>query len=66
MARSLENENGADLSNRSAVTGTGSMLLPLNLYMPPLSEGIILTNCPLLVSCNRKRGECSIYTSRGF
>lgn len=54
IARSLENVNGADLSNRSAVTGTDSMLLPLNLYIPPLSEGIIRTNCPLLVSCNRK------------
>jgi hypothetical protein len=37
----------------SAVTGKSSMLLPLNLYILPLSEGIIRTNCPLSVSCNR-------------
>lgn len=61
MARSLENVNGADLSNRSAVTGIGSMLLPLNLYIPPLSEGIIRTNCPLLVSWNSK---CRLLTDR--
>jgi hypothetical protein len=53
MARLLENVNGVDFSNWSAVTGIGSMLLPLNLYIPPLSDGIIRTNCPLSVSYNK-------------
>lgn len=41
-------------SRLSAVIGMGSMCSPLNLYRPPLREGIIRTHCPLFVSCDNK------------
>lgn len=39
-----------ELSKFSAVIGIGSTVSPSNLYMAPLSDGIIRTHCPLLVN----------------